>query len=363
MNTLKLAGELIRTGMPFRRLLHFGGGHALEAGDATSALVVHDLRERKHRMIARTGLAPGERVRSAVLLPDGRVLAVTVAGRKTPTARLRFLSAQDKHLGEPSLTWRYEVKRFQGPNFARAGMAGRYLYVYCGAMAEGACEQIKLDGGFPYKQAIDRDRSVSLAVSSTGDQIAVYVFGTLYIYKASGTGLSLERRWPDIFYIDKDSHFRDPSLQWDPSSRWLAVTSGVRLNLLVDTRSGRVEPLIDYSIPMHHRSYYRPGRRGATFLGGPNPRLMMGDLRGDLLLFDPSSKGRSQHKLPEAGFYDHRLSEPDIIAYLHRCGDSLVAWRDGAVYVLDAQTMQLRARMGTYAALGLSRLLSSLKMP
>lgn len=360
---LKLSGELTRQGKPFRRLLDFAQGRALEAGDAKSALVVHDLQRRKHRRVPRMGLAAGEHVRSAAILPGGKVLAVTVSGRKTPTARLRLWSAGDQHLRKPSLTFRYISKRFLGPNLRKAGMAVRYLYLYCGARDKVACDNLKQVGGTPYEQRVERDRAVALAVSRTGDKIVLYAFGTLYLYHLHGTELSLKRRWVDIFYSGKDSYLRRPGLRWDPTGRWLAMTSTIRHNLVVDMQSGRVKQVRDYALPHATENVvYGVGYRGAAFVEGPGPSLMIGDLRGDLLRINLQTRSRKQFKLPEAKGYDHD-SEPGMIAYLQRSGDNLVAWRDGAVYVLDVHNLQLRARMGTYAALGWSRLLSDLKIP
>lgn len=360
---LKTIDEKTRHGKPFRRLLHFRKGKVIEAGNDRAAFVVHDLNKRISKSIPRSGMLMDESVKAAATLPDGRVLLVTVSGRRSPTARVWWWTESDRQLLKPQLTFRYRRKLFLGPLYRRMGMASRYLYVYCGSKDKVACAQIKQDGGLPYERCIQRDRSVALAVSRDGSQIALYIFGSLYLYSRSGATLSLTRRWIDIFYADKDSFFERPGLLWDDSGKRLALTSSTRLNLVVDSISGGVIQIRDHAKPTRFESFYKLAYRGAAFGSGSRAALVYGDLRGGLVRYDLETKKLRRWKLPEASGYDHELSQPDIVSYLKYAGNQLVAWRGGAVYVLDGRTMHLRGRFGTYVGLGWSRLLSNLEIP
>jgi len=364
LRDMSVLGEISYSGKPFPRLFSFRAGVALEAGDERSAMVVHDLRRRDRKIVPRNSLARGENVKKAVILPNKRILTVTVTGDRLPKASLKWLTDGATLSSEQSHGVTYKKKQFLAPNLAKMGMAARCLYVHCGAKDKAACQQIKSDGGIPYAQRLERDRSVNLAATRDGTQVALYAFGTLYIFTHKNGSLTLKRRWTDIFYIDKDNYLKDPGLVFDSSGRWLALTSSRRLNLIVDTQTGGIRPVRDFTKPKLYVSLFNQGRRGAAFIvRGSQTVLLYGDLRGDLGSYNIQTRAKRRWKLPEAKDFDHELSKPELISYLKPTGKQLIAWRNGAVYLLDSRSMRLRARVGTYAALGWSRRLSELSIP
>jgi len=361
---LNVLGRISYSGKPFRRLFDFRAGVALEAGNGKSAMVVHYLQKRDRKTIPRKVLAKGETIKDAVILPRDRILIVTVIGKRSPTATLKWIKYGAAQLVQASNEIRYKKKKFMAPNLSKMGMAARYLYVHCGASDKVACEQIKRYGGIPYARRLRRDRSVKLAATLDGSHVALYAFGGLYIYKNTGRDLKLERAWNDVFYVDKDTYLRNPGLVFDSSGRWLALTSSRRLNLIVDTQTERIRPVRDYTKPHSYVSLFNQGSRGAVFMNkGSQTVLLYGDLRGGLVSYNLQTRKKHRWQLPEAKGFDRELSEPELISYLQSIGDRLIAWRNGAVYILDSRTMRLRARIGTYAALGWSRRLSELSIP
>lgn len=300
---------------------------------------------------------------AAKLLSSTDIITMTHSGKSDSTLRayIHWIKL-DRHYSIKQLaSFRYPLDRFDALNTDAFEMWHEYTYVQCTGGNSEACNDLK-HSGIRYRKSLKNDKGLTMAVSPSGNKLAAYIFGTLYIFEINERNIQMIRTWKNIFYQTRDHYLEDPSIVWDKSNTRIALASSKRLILVLNDSSGKVHRIIDNTTPRTYDEYYYIARRGIAFETDKENSLIYGNLSGSLSIVDFST-GETKivdlmrpNRLPK---YLH----PGMVQSIETGRSEYIIFHDGAVTIVDRDMRILKGRLGSDLCISLSRIISNLRIP
>lgn len=334
------------------RVLDYRSNHFVEAITGEGKLQIRSVRRpswRKTLILDRDSDIHG-----ALLLEGNRLMVGSSRGVGYDRRALLQLFDWD-NFSSPlaTVTIKYKPKKFLGPNVNAMEMWQDAWYDLCKAGRQYACRDLK-KYGMKYSVSLKRDQGISIAASVSGKRIAAYVFGDLYLYRREGTALIPERRVREVFYENKDWYLKKPKAVWSPDEKYIVLYSYNRVIRIVDTNTGKVFSLKDQGRPIGWKRMFTPSLRGLCFDPTEPNILYYGQLDGNVVRVDLVSRASRPYALPledlETATLDAYDDRRNWVGYLGAGSSILVAWADGAVWILDRKTGKVRGRLGSTIA-------------